>query len=52
MLEIHSKDNAKSMYDYAKDFYEIEKIFELEEKRKMTDEERLILGAILLNEEG
>lgn len=51
MLEIISKDESKCMYDYAKDYYDIEEIFESKEKRKMTLEERLLLFCILSNEE-
>lgn len=51
MLEIISKDNTKCMYDYAEDIYEIEKTFEIKEKRKMTAEERLILACILKEED-
>lgn len=51
MLEIHSKDNSKCMYDYAEDYFKIEEAFEKSEGRKMTDDERLFLFAILDIEE-
>ena len=51
MLEINSKDNTKCMYDYAKDYYDIEKLIESEEKRKITYEESLMLSCILSEEE-
>lgn len=47
MLEIHSKDNSKCMYDYAEDYFKIEAIFEKSEGRKMTEDEKLFLIAIL-----
>lgn len=50
MLEVCSKDNALCMYDYAEDFFKIEAAFEKSEGRKMTDDERLFLFAILSQE--
>lgn len=49
MLEIHSKDT--SMYDYAEDYYKLEAYIEKIEKRKLTPEEKLIVFAILANED-
>ena len=51
MLEIHSKDNSKCMYDYAEDYYKFEAIIEKEEKRRITPDERLMLFAILASED-
>lgn len=50
MLEIHSKDKSTSFYDYAEDYFKIEAIFEKSEGRKMTEDERLFLIAILSSE--
>lgn len=47
---IVSKDNSKCMYDYAEDYFKIEAIFEKSEGRKMTEDERLFLIAILSSE--
>ena len=47
MLEIHSEDKSKCMYDYAEDYFKIEALFEKSEGRKMTEDERIILLAIL-----
>lgn len=46
-MHIVSKDNSKCMYDYAEDYFKIEEMFEKSEGRKMTEDERLILFAIL-----
>ena len=51
MLEIHSKDVSKSMYDYAEDFFKLESYIETAENRKHTPDERLILLAILACED-
>lgn len=51
MLEIHSKDNSKCMYDYAEDYYKIASKIEEEEKREVTPEERLLIFALLDSEE-
>lgn len=51
MIEVHSKDNAKCMYDYAEKYHKIETYIENEEKRKLTTEERLLLFAILASED-
>lgn len=50
-MEIVSKDNAKCMYDYAEDYYKIEEYIEKTEKRKLTPEERLLIFAILADED-
>lgn len=50
METIISKDNAVSMYDYAEDYFKIEAAFEKSEGRKMSDDERLFLFAILSQE--
>ena len=52
MEHIVSKDIAVSMYDYAKDYFKIEEAFEKSEGRKMTDDERIFLFAILSQEGG
>ena len=52
MVNIVSKDIAQSMYDYAEDYFKIEEAFEKSEDRKMTDDERLFLFAILSQEGG
>lgn len=52
MVNIVSKDNSKRMYDYAEDYFKIEEAFEKSEGRKMTDDERLFLFAILSQEGG
>lgn len=51
MIEVKSRDVSKSMYDYAEDYFKIEEFIEKTEKRKLTPEERLIILAILANEE-
>lgn len=51
MLEIISKDNAKSMYDYAEDYYKIAEAIEKAEKRKLTPEESLIILAMLADDD-
>lgn len=51
MLEVHSMDSSKCMYDYAEDYFKIEEAFEKSEGRKMTEDERLILLAILASED-
>lgn len=50
MLEVHSKDTTPCMYDYAEDYFKIEAAFEKSEGRKMSDDERLFLFAILSQE--
>lgn len=50
MVNIVSKDTALSMYDFAEDYFKIEKAFEKSEGRKMSDDERLFLFAILSQE--
>lgn len=52
MVNIVSKDKSKCMYDYAEDYFKIEEAFEKSEGRKMTDDERLFLFAILSQEGG
>lgn len=52
MVNMVSKDTAISMYDFAKDYFKIEEVFEKSEGRKMTDDERLFLLAILSQEGG
>lgn len=51
MLEVHSKDNSKCMYDYAEEYYKIETYIEKEEKRKVTPEEKLLIFAMLASED-
>lgn len=51
MLEIHSRDISKSMYDYAEDFFKLENSIETAENRKLTPDERLVLLAILAGED-
>lgn len=51
MLEVTSKDNTKCMYDYAEEYYKIEDYIEKTEKRKLTPEERLLIFAMLADED-
>lgn len=44
---IVSKDNAKCFYDYAEDYFKLEAIIEKAEGRKLTQDERLVLLAII-----
>ena len=50
MDTIISKDTSVCMYDYAEDYFKIEAAFEKSEGRKMSDDERLFLFAILSQE--
>ena len=45
-MNIVSRDNS-SMYDYAKEIYDLQDYIEKKEKRKLTFDEFLILSAIV-----
>lgn len=45
-MNIVSRDNT-SMYDYAKEIFELQNYIEKKEKRKLTSDEFLILSVIV-----